>query len=103
MFLARARLVRRFIPAAALAAAFLIWPDAATAQKETTRERGLYEYGGAQPKPAVDISNPMSIINQLRNMQSAPDATSPGDAIDAALEEFDKPSTAPSKLVPVTP
>ena len=67
------------------------------------RERGLYEYGGAQPKPAVDISNPMSIINQLRNMQSAADATSPGDAIDAALEEFDKPSTAPSKLVPVTP
>jgi hypothetical protein len=101
MFLARARLVRQLIPAAALAASVLIWPEAASAQKETLRERDLYEYG--QPKPAVDISNPMSIINQLRNMQTAGDPTSPGDAIDAALEEFEKPSTAPSKLVPVTP
>ena len=103
MFLARARLVRQLIPAAALAASVLIWPEAASAQKETLRDRELYEYGGGQPKPAVDISNPMSIINQLRNMQTAGDPTSPGDAIDAALEEFEKPSTAPSKLVPVTP
>ena len=103
MGVSAARLVGRLMPASALAAALLLLPQTATAQKETVRERDLYEYGGAQPKPAVDISNPMSIMTQLRNMQSAGDATSPRDAIDAALEEFDKPSTAPGKLVPVNP
>ncbi|MEB3176542.1 MAG: hypothetical protein VKJ87_02970, partial [Synechococcus sp.] len=66
------------------------------------RERDLYNYGSARPKPAVDITNPMSIMTQLRNMQGAEDATPPGDAIDAALKDFET-SSAPTKLVPVRP
>ena len=44
----------------------------------------------------------MSMMNMLQNMSSAGDATPPGDAIDAALSDFDwgSGSATPSKTVP---
>ena len=95
--------LQRLIPVGLLALSALLSAGPVRAQAdETPRERDLYNYGSARPKPAVDITNPMSIMTQLRNLQTAEDATPPGDAIDAALKEFET-SSAPTKLVPVSP
>ena len=95
--------LQRLIPVGLLVFSALLGAAPVQAQAdETPRERDLYNYGTARPKPAVDISNPMSIMTQLRNLQTAEDATPPGDAIDAALKEFET-SSAPTKLVPVSP
>ena len=90
----------RFLLACAMAP--LLFASAAMAeQKETNRERDLYNYGTNTPS-ALDVSNPMSIMNMLQNMSTAGDATPPGDAIDAALTDFDwdSGSATPSKTVP---
>ena len=90
----------RFLLACAMAP--LMFASAALAeQKETNRERDLYNFGANTP-PALDFTNPMSIMNMLQNMSTAGDATPPGDAIDAALTDFDwdSGSATPSKTVP---
>ena len=90
----------RFLLACAMAP--LLFTSAALAeQKETNRERDLYNYGVNTPS-ALDVTNPMSIMNMLQNMSTAGDATPPGDAIDAALTDFDwdSGSATPSKTVP---
>ena len=90
----------RFLLACAMAP--LLFASAALAeQKETNRERDLYNYGVNTPS-ALDVTNPMSIMNMLQNMSTAGDATPPGDAIDAALTDFDwdSGSATPSKTVP---
>ena len=90
----------RFLLACAMAP--LLFASAALAeQKETNRERDLYNYGANNPS-ALDVTNPMSIMNMLQNMNTAGDATPPGDAIDAALSDFDwdSGSATPSKTVP---
>ena len=90
----------RFLLACAMAS-MLLAPAALAEQKETNRERDLYNYGSNTPS-GVDVSNPMSIMNMLQNMNTAGDATPPGDAIDAALSDFDwdSGSATPSKTVP---
>jgi hypothetical protein len=93
----------RFLLACAMAP--LLFTSAAMAeQKESNREKDLYNFGPSSPS-GVDISNPMSVMNMLQNMSTAGDATPPGDAIDAALRDFDWDSgtTTPSKLVPARP
>jgi|TARA_A100001011_G_scaffold307513_1_gene322864 hypothetical protein len=93
----------RFLLACAMAP--LLFTSAAMAeQKESNREKDLYNFGPSSPS-GVDISNPMSVMNMLQNMSTAGDATPPGDAIDAALSDFDWDSgtTTPSKLVPARP
>ena len=89
----------RFLLACAMAV--LLAPAALAEQKETNRERDLYNYGSNR-SGGVDVSNPMSIMNMLQNMSTAGDATPPGDAIDAALSDFDwdSGSATPSKTVP---
>ena len=90
----------RFLLACAMAS-MLLAPAALAEQKETNRERDLYNYGSSTPS-ALDVSNPMSIMNMLQNMKTSGDATPPGDAIDAALSDFDwdSGSATPSKTVP---
>ena len=93
----------RFLLACAMAP--LLFTSAAMAeQKESNREKDLYNFGPSSPS-GVDISNPMSMMNMLQNMSTAGDSTPPGDAIDAALSDFDwgSGSTPPSKLVPARP
>ena len=42
--------------------------------------------------PLLDATNPMDLINRLRQSESMNDATSPSDAIDAALKDFQQAS-----------
>ena len=86
-------------------APLLLVSAAVAEQKETNRERDLYNYGSNRSGGGIDVSNPMSMMNMLQNMSTAGDATPPGDAIDAALSDFDwgSGSTTPSKLVPARP
>jgi len=81
--------------------AVLLAPAALATPKETNRDKELYNYGPSSPA-GLDVSNPMSIMNMLQNMKTAGDATPPGDAIDAALSDFDwgSSSATPSKTVP---
>ena len=90
----------RFLLACAMAQ-LLLAPAALAEQKETNRDKDLYNYGPSSPS-GVDVSNPMSIMNMLQNMKTSGDATPPGDAIDAALSDFDwdSGSATPSKTVP---
>ena len=90
----------RFLLACAIAS-MLLAPAALAEQKETKRERDLYDYGSSTPS-GLDVSNPMSIMNMLQNMSTSGDSTPPGDAIDAALSDFDwdSGSATPSKTVP---
>jgi len=90
----------RFLVACAMASLILA-PAALAEQKETNRDKELYNYGPSSPS-GIDVSNPMSIMNMLQNMKTAGDATPPGDAIDAALSDFDwgSSSATPSKTVP---
>ena len=90
----------RFLLACAMAS-MLLAPAALAEQKETNRDKDLYNYGPSSPS-GVDVSNPMSIMNMLQNMKTSGDATPPGDAIDAALSDFDwdSGSATPSKTVP---
>ena len=91
----------RFLLACCAMAPLLFASAALAEQKETTRERDLYNYGPTSPA-GVDVTNPMGIMNMLQNMSTAGDATPPGDAIDAALSDFDwdSGSATPSKTVP---
>ena len=88
----------------ACAMAVLLAPAALAAPQETNRDKDLYNYGPSSPS-GLDITNPMGVMNMLQNMSTAGDATPPGDAIDAALSDFDWDSgaTTPSKLVPARP
>jgi len=42
--------------------------------------------------PLLDATNPMDLINRLRQSESMNDATDPSDAIDAALKDFQRVS-----------
>ena len=90
----------RFLLACAMAS-MLLAPATLAEQKETNRDKDLYNYGPSSPS-GVDVSNPMSIMNMMQNMKTSGDATPPGDAIDAALSDFDwdSGSATPSKTVP---
>ena len=85
----------------ACAMAVLLAPSALASPQETNRDKELYNYGPTGPA-GVDVTNPMAIMNMLQNMNTAGDATTPGDAIDAALSDFDwdSGSATPSKTVP---
>ena len=86
----------------ACAMAVLLAPAALAVPQETNRDKDLYNYGPSSPS-GVDVTNPMAIMNMLQNMSTAGDATPPGDAVDAALSDFDwgsDPTSTPSKTVP---
>ena len=85
----------------ACAMAVMLAPVAFASPQETNRDKELYNYGPSSPS-GIDVANPMAIMNMLQNMSSGGNATPPGDAVDAALSDFDwgSDSATPSKTVP---
>ena len=85
----------------ACAMALLLAPAAIAGPQETNRDKDLYNSGPTSPS-GIDVTNPMGVMKMLQNMSTAGDATPPGDAIDAALSDFDwdSGSATPSKTVP---
>ena len=57
-------------------------------------ERELYETvpGQGKNKNILDATNPMDILNQLRRATAMDNATTPSDAIDAALKALEADS-----------
>ena len=75
-------------------AAVIVTPGLATgvaAQVETPfqnrEERAIY--GGGENSDVLDATNPMDLINRLRQSGMMDDATPPSDAVDAALKAFE--------------
>ena len=75
-------------------AAVIVSPGLATgvaAQVETPfqnrEERAIY--GGGENSDVLDATNPMDLINRLRQSGMMDDATPPSDAVDAALRAFE--------------
>ena len=75
-------------------AAVIVTPGLATgvaAQVETPfqnrEERAIY--GGGDSSDVLDATNPMDLINRLRQSGMMDDATPPSDAVDAALKAFE--------------
>lgn len=57
---------------------------------------------GDERDAGLDLNNPLEIINRLRRSTAMDDATPPGDAVDAALREFETRSApaAPASAAP---
>lgn len=74
--------------------------------QESSTERRFSDYSPTQDKRSLlDVTNPLELMNRLRNLNSMDNATSPVDAIDQALKKFDQPGgSRPSAPVrPVAP
>ena len=56
---------------------------------ETREERDFYGTGQGSDGTILDASNPMDLINRLRQNMSMNEATPPSDAIDAALKAYE--------------
>jgi len=93
------------MPAAAVAIALLgLPPGAQAAPNEPLQEQNLYNYGTSKPSNSLmDVTNPMELMNRLRNSSAMDNATNPKDAIDAALRQLEQPSAPVGKVVPVKP
>ena len=64
------------------------------------QERELdYGTGTNRGGSVLDSANPIDLMNKLRKASSLDDATQPGDAVDAALKDFDSQSR-PAKASP---
>lgn len=97
----------------ALAVAVLVVSGSGIAQAQSTMsgyqtpaEQELYNTSPGQPKGTVlDATNPMDLINRLRQATAMDDATDPVDAIDAALKGWDAQTTEPGQaaLVRIEP
>ncbi len=48
----------------------------------------------------LDATNPMDLMNRLRRATALDDATPPGDAVDAALQDFNSQSVSPGSQLP---
>lgn len=94
------QLIQRSTLFALVALAFSA-PEVALAQSsmsgyQTPAEQELYNTSPGQPKGTVlDATNPMDLINRLRQATAMDDATPPSDAIDAALKGWDAQTSAP--------
>lgn len=75
-------------------AAVIVTPGLATgvaaqveAPFQNREERAIY--GGGENSDVLDATNPMDLINRLRQSGMMDDATPPSDAVDAALKAFE--------------
>lgn len=90
----------RHLAFSALAAAIVIpgWAVDVRAQVESPfqnrEERQLY--GGGDNSDVLDATNPMDLINRLRQSGMMDNATPPSDAIDAALKAYETDPASPS-------
>ena len=60
------------------------------------QERQVYDGGGSKSS-VLDATNPIDLMNRLRRSTAMDDATSPGQAVDTALKEFEAPAPAPAR------
>lgn len=60
-------------------------------QYQNREEREIYGNGaqGSESGSILDATNPMDLINRLRQSGMMDDATPPSDAVDAALKAFE--------------
>jgi len=71
----------------------------------STQEKQIYDYGPAgtngtsKQGSILDSTNPIDLMNKIRRGKTMDDATSPGDAVDAALKDLDAQSSGPSSQV----
>ena len=64
------------------------------------QERELdYGTGPTRSGSLMDSANPIELMNKLRKASSLDDATQPGDAVDAALRDFNSQSASPAATV----
>ena len=75
-------------------AAVIVSPGLATgvaaqveAPFQNREERAIY--GGGDNSDVLDATNPMDLINRLRQSGMMDEATPPSDAVDAALKAFE--------------
>ncbi|MEX1317032.1 MAG: hypothetical protein AB1Z22_07895 [Synechococcaceae cyanobacterium] len=63
-------------------------------QQEQVLDEGS---GSRSGNPILDVANPIELMNRIRRATALDNATTPGDAIDAALREFEAaPQPAPA-------
>ncbi len=68
---------------------------------QNREERNLYNPGSNGSDSILDSTNPMDLINRIRQVGSLDDATPPSDAIDAALKAFrEEPAASPPTAQP---
>jgi hypothetical protein len=88
--------------ALALLAMLPFWAASARAQLQgsgqtgyTTQEQRELDAGGGPSRSSVlDATNPIDLMNRIRRATAMDDATPPGDAVDAALRDFNSPPAA---------
>ena len=97
-------LVHLAVTAAAIAGVLVASAESATAQVEapfqTKEERSVYgdDTGSGS---ILDATNPMELINRIRQSGSMQDATEPSDAVDEALKAYQqKPAAVPQAQQP---
>jgi hypothetical protein len=67
-------------------------------------QRELDAGGGPSRSTVLDATNPIDLMNRIRRATAMDDATPPGDAVDAALRDFNaqpaaRPASPGSSLV----
>jgi len=64
------------------------------------QEQEIYDYDptGSQDRGIIDAANPFDLMNRLRRATAMGDATSPDDAIDEALREFEAQQSSGSSI-----
>ena len=57
---------------------------------ETPQERQIYspDSAGSSGSSVLDATNPMDLLNRIRQSNALNDATPPSDAVDAALKAY---------------
>ncbi|MEB3319431.1 MAG: hypothetical protein VKI63_00635 [Cyanobium sp.] len=81
--------------------AFSITPAAAqqTGSGQTTysvqEQRELDAGGGPSRSSVLDATNPIDLMNRIRRATAMDEATTPGDAVDAALKDFNSQPVSP--------
>jgi len=60
------------------------------------QERQVYDGGGSKSS-VLDATNPIDLMNRLRRGTAMDDATSPGQAVDKALKDFEAPAPAATR------
>ena len=61
---------------------------------QTREEREIYSPGPGEGGSVLDATNPLDLINRIRQSGAMNDATPPADAIDAALKAYQQQPAA---------
>ena len=61
---------------------------------QTREEREIYSPGPGEGGSVLDATNPLDLINRIRQSGAMHDATPPADAIDAALKAYQQQPAA---------